>query len=239
VRNAAHAQTCRTYPTPASFHPPSIERSMSLMIPWQSSWDAVPSRIAFLKPWTKLWAVGYGTYWGLKRLTHRILLETLEAGGQGLGLCRMFCEVRSYRSRIITYTSQVPMNWRGIRLERALPDLLASVQVLSSSSALSSSFEQLIRSICGQRSEYTAKGDTGHSLLESIVQPCRIYLPGNRGTEWSAGRVEVEGKGSATSATSSSTVWKIGWYSERLSVVKEVMTAPKSGLHVVSQQGGG
>lgn len=35
-------------------------------------------------------------------------------------------------------------------------------------------------------------------------------------------RAEEEGTGSATSASSSSTNWEIGWYSERLSIVEEV-----------------
>ena len=86
--------------------------------------------------------------------------------------------------------------------------------------------------------------------------PKSIFL----GMEELRGRWAEGGIGSVTSASSSSTVWEIGWYSERLSIVKEVkwlgswgwaedatrrlrlcphthyglMAAPKSGSNLIS-----
>jgi hypothetical protein len=140
---------------------------------------------------------------------------------QSLGLWRMFCEVRSFRGGIIAYTSQVPVNWRDIRLEYTPPDLLTSVQVLCLPLPLHL---------------HLLSNRLGPSATNGQNIPLKTILDTHRLKAWSnfpksifleieelRGRwAEEEGTGSATSASSSSTVWEIGWYSERLGIFKEV-----------------
>jgi hypothetical protein len=81
VRNVLHAQTCGMYPTVCTF-PSTFDRAKyEPDDPLAIILGCMPSRMASLTPWTKLRAMSYGSSWELERLTHRILLETLEAGG--------------------------------------------------------------------------------------------------------------------------------------------------------------
>lgn len=118
----------------------------------------------------------------------------------------------------MAHVSQASMNWRDIWLEHAPPDLPASVQVFGLPLPLHLHLlsNRLGPSVTnGQDILRKVVLDT-HRLKALSNFPKSIFLEiEERRGRWA----DEEGTGSVTSASSSSTVWEIGWYSERLGIV--------------------
>jgi len=138
---------------------------------------------------------------------------------QSLGLCRTVCEVRSFRSGMTTHISQVSVTRRDIGLEYTPPYLLASVRALS----LLLPPHLLSNRLCpsaSQRRNRTRRTVLDTYRLKALSKFLKSIFLGAGGL--SGLLAEEEGTGSVTSASSSSTDWEMGWYSERLGIVQEV-----------------
>lgn len=137
---------------------------------------------------------------------------------QSFGLRRVVCEVRNFWTATVAHISQVSMTWWDVRLEHAPPDLLTGVRVLCLLLPLHPLSDRLGPSVT-QRWNRPRKTIPDAYRLKALSNFLRsIFL----GMDERRGRLAgEEATGSVTSASSPSTDWEIGWYSERFGIVEK------------------